>query len=271
VILLHGAEAATRSLAYRMHANVFLSRGMAVLLYDKRGAGASGGWSDSITYEELIEDALAGIRLLRSHPGIDPDRIGIVGASESGWLTPEIAERAGNVDFVINKVGPCGSWRETVEWEVYNGLLAEHVGDSTARHQAAIRRQIWDYYVAPSDSAREMLATTLQLWKGMPDSHLPDSLSVVGPGYIQRVSYDPTPFLERLNTPTMYVYGSDDVNIPTKRCVERLSELQEAGRPVSWHVFEHEGHELGGVGLRGYRFVDGYAKLLGDFAAAHVR
>lgn len=268
---MHGAEAATRSFAYRMQANVFLSRGMAVLLYDKRGAGGSGGARDSITYAQLVEDALAGIRLLRSHPGIDPDRIGIVGASESGWLTPEIAERAGNIAFVINKAGPCGSWRETVQWEVYNDLLAEHVSDSSARRQAAIRRQIWDYYIAPSDSERETLTATLRRWKGRPDSHLPESLSVVSAGYIQRVSYDPTPFLERINAPTLYMYGSDDVNVPTNRCVDRLAELRNAGRPVSWHVFEHEGHELGGVGVRGYRFAEGYATLLGDFAAAHVR
>ncbi len=47
VVLLHGAEAATRNFASRMHANIFLKRGIAVLLYDKRGAGKSGGDHDS--------------------------------------------------------------------------------------------------------------------------------------------------------------------------------------------------------------------------------
>jgi hypothetical protein len=60
------------------------------------------------------------------------------------------------------------------------------------------------------------------------------------------------------------------VNVPTAQCVERRTRLREAGKPVSFHVFEGEGHELGGVGLGGYRFVEGYAKLLGDFAERHV-
>jgi len=69
----------------------------------------------------------------------------------------------------------------------------------------------------------------------------------------------------------LYIYGSEDVNIPTAQCVKRLIDLRNAGKPVSFHVFEDEGHELGGVGIFGYQFVEGYSELLGDFAERHVR
>jgi pimeloyl-ACP methyl ester carboxylesterase len=271
VVLLHGAEPATRSLVYRMHANIFLERNMAVLLYDKRGAGESGGDHDAATYARLIDDALAAIRYLRQRPDIDPAKIGLVGASESGWLTPEIAERAGDLAFIINRVGPAVSWRETNAWEFYNDLLAEGVSETAAREQAEIIQRVWAYYITPNPDERAPLEAVLDRWAGRADSGLPVELSEVGESYILDIDYDPGPFLERIATPIFYVYGSEDLNVPTEQCVRRLIELQGAGLPVTFHVYEGEGHELGGVGITGYRFVDGYAELLGDFAERHTR
>lgn len=273
IILLHGSERATRKrFVYRMLANLFVDRGMAVLVYDKRGAGESGGNYEETTYAALVADAVAAVAMLRQRRDIDPARIGLLGASESGWLTPEIAERSGDIAFVINKVGPCQSWRETVAWEVYNELLADDVPEVSAREQAEIYRRIWAYYSSPTPSARPALEATLAQWAGRPESHLPDGLEDVSPSYVADISYDPTPYLERLTTPMFYLYGAEDVNVPTEACLVRLRELAAAGRPVSFHVFEGEGHELGGFSLRAmrYRFVEGYADLLGDFAEAHV-
>lgn len=271
VVLLHGAERATRSLAYRMHANIFLERGMAVLLYDKRGAGRSGGDHASATYADFIEDAVAAVALLRQRQEIDAARVGLVGASESGWLTPEITERAGDIAFVINKSGPSLSWRETVAWETYNEMLEDKVSESDARKQAGVLQRLWAYYIAPNPDERKALEAILAQWADRDASRLPGELRPVSAAYVQDISYDPAPFLERLTTPTLYVYGSEDVVVPTARCVARLTELRKASRPVSFRIFDGEGHELGGVGLRGYGFVEGYSELLGSFAERHTR
>lgn len=271
IILLHGAEAATRGFAYRMHANIFLDRGMAVLIYDKRGAGESGGDHESATFAQLIEDGLAAVRFLRARKEIDPLRLGLVGASQSGWITPEIAERAGDIAFIINKVGPCSSWRETVEWEVYHEIRKERgVTDESARQQAALYERIWAYHVSPSADERTALEAILDKWALRKDSHLPTELEPPRPARLEHMAYDPTPFLERGTPPILYVYGSEDVNVPTADCVERLTRLRREGKLVSFHVFEGAGHELGGVGLTGYNFVKGYADLLGDFAEKYV-
>lgn len=272
VVLLHGAERATRTLVYRMHANVFVERGFAALVYDKRGAGESGGDHEKTTYAELVEDAVQAVSLLRGRPGVDPRRVGLVGASESGWLTPEIAERSGDIAFVINKVGPALSWRETVAWEVQHDLVADGVSEASAREQAAVRRRLWDYYIAPTEEERAALEETLAAWAGQEDSRLPAAVGEVDPSVVATISYDPTPYLERLTVPMLYVYGEEDINVPTAACVERLEELAARGKPVTSHTYEGEGHELGGVGLfpPGYSFVDGYSKLIGDFAVQHA-
>lgn len=270
-VILHGAEAATRSQAYRMHANVLLARGWAVLLYDKRGAGESGGDHDEATYADLIEDALAAIAWLRRQSHIDTTRMGLIGTSESVWLTPEIAERAGGLEFVFNKSGSSLSWRETNAWEIYNELRAEGVDSELAWAQVDVFRALWAHHVSPTPTSGARVEALLATWAGRSDSRLPARLEPVPPSYAQDIAYNPAPFLQRLQTPMLYVFGSEDVNVPTAWCVTRLQTLKDAGYPVSFHVFDGEGHELGGVGVGGYEFVPGYARLLGDFAAHNFR
>ncbi len=268
VVLLHGAEPATRSMVYRLHANVFVKKGFAALLYDKRGAGRSGGDHEERTYGQLIEDAVAAVGFLRGRKEVDGTRIGLMGASESGWLTPEIAERSGGLAFVVNKVGPALSRRATSKWEAYHELRAEGVSEASAREQVEVLERLWEYYAAPTDDERNALDEMLAFRADGDDSGLPASVPDLEPHVLERLRYDPTPYLERTVTPMLYVYGSEDVNVPTAACVERLKDLASRGRPVSFHVYEGEGHELGGVGLipPGYSFVEGYAELIGDFA-----
>lgn len=271
VIMLHGAEQATRSFVYRKHANIFLERGFVVLLYDKRGAGASGGVHRA-TFDQLIEDAIAGIRLLESHPAIDPASIGIMSASESGWITPEIAARVGNLAFAVNKVGPAVSWQETVAWENYNELLQAGVSEDAARGEIELLKRVWTYQINRDPAYLQTLQHDLAVWQHRPDSLLPNAIDLPDDVRTRQLSYDPVPFLNNLRVPMLYIYGSDDVNIPTTRCVEQLRILRQAGSPVFFHVYEDAGHELGAVALTPpfYRFESGYEELIGAFALKHL-
>lgn len=273
IILLHGAERAERTrFVYPMLANLFLQRGIAVLVYDKRGVGESGGNFETSTFEQLIADAVAAIGLLRRRENIDPSRIGLFGASQSGWYTPEIAARAGGLAFIINKVGPAISWRDNVAWEVYNDFLADGVSAESAREQTEIVRRIWDYQLAPNEPERIALEKLLASWATREDSGLPIELELASPSKAAVMRYDPAPFLESLSVPTLYLYGSDDVNVPAAKNVARLQELESLGRPVFYHIYEGGDHELATIGLLPpwYRFLDGYAELIGDFALRHT-
>lgn len=274
VVLLHGAEKATRErIIYPVYANIFLQRGIAVLVYDKRGAGESGGSYEESTYADLVADAVAAVALLRQQPAIDPARIGLLGASESAWLTPEIAERSGGIAFVINKSGSPLSWRDTVAWEVYNDLMDDGVPESSAREQTSVQRRIWSYYIAPSPQEKTALEAVLASWAGRKHSQLPVTLAAeVSPSYVEDVSYDPMPFLERLDVPMLYLLGGDDINVPVDASVALLEELAAGGKPVSFQVFEDAGHELGGPSLSPpfYAPLEGVAERFAEFATTHT-
>ena len=273
IVMLHGAEPATRDrFIYPITGNLFLEQGLAVLSYDKRGAGQSGGNYETTTYEQLIQDAVAAISYLRTRPDIDPERIGIYGVSESGWLTPEIIERSGNIAFLINKVGSTLSVRETVSWEIYNDLQAEGVSDDSAREQAEIIMRIWAWQDSDDEQERIALQGTLDQWAQRDDSQLPRRLTGASEGDRADRRYDPGPFLERMTTPSLYVYGSEDINIPSAQSMQRIAELAAMDIPITGHVFDGEGHELGGPSPWPpfYAFADGYAELISEFAARQV-
>jgi pimeloyl-ACP methyl ester carboxylesterase len=50
-----------------------------------------------------------------------------------------------------------------------------------------------------------------------------------------RSGFDPAPALRKLTIPVFWIYGSDDRNVPTELCIERLSALK-AGHDFSWTV-----------------------------------
>ncbi len=81
--------------AYRRMAEGLARRGLAVLWYDKRGIGDSGGpalsWLDA---RPLAADAAAAVRLLASIPGIDTRRVTLVGHSQGGDLAFTAARRS---------------------------------------------------------------------------------------------------------------------------------------------------------------------------------
>ena len=80
---------------YREIALGLAGRGVAVLRYDKRGIGDSGGsplsWLDA---RPLAADAAAAVRAMAQLPGIDRTRVALIGHSQGGDLALEAARRA---------------------------------------------------------------------------------------------------------------------------------------------------------------------------------
>jgi len=50
--------------------------------------------------EDLANDAVAGVEFLKGHDWIDPNRIGIFGVSQGGWIAPLAASKSEYVALV---------------------------------------------------------------------------------------------------------------------------------------------------------------------------
>ena len=257
IVLLSGAEPAKRDgLIYRLFANVFVPRGFAVLSYDKRGCGESGGDVETTELPDLAADARAAVRYLRGRPDIRSGAIGLIGASQSGWFTPEVAGREGAA-FIINRSAPTLPWHETVLFEIENDLGADGVEGAAIAEILPLRRRLWEYYrraaadpelaLGPERDALEaVLAKARQAdWYEQFSLKLAPYDPQVYAAWAGTIFYDPGPWLERLDVPLLAVYGETDFNVPAERSAAVLRRLTaDPGRDFTVVVLPGIGHQL---------------------------
>jgi hypothetical protein len=91
IVFLHGSGPEARW-ASRFLATRFAERGVAALIYDKRGVGGSTGDWRAAGFDELAGDAAAAVAALRRHPGVLAQKVGIHGHSQGGILASLVAD-----------------------------------------------------------------------------------------------------------------------------------------------------------------------------------
>jgi pimeloyl-ACP methyl ester carboxylesterase len=129
VVFVHGAGPSVRGDGYHELGRHFARKGVAALIYDKRGCGAStGDWTRAGLYD-LAEDALACVRLLRGRPDIKPASVGLWGLSQGASIIPIAAGRSPDVAFLI-AVGGCLDFDEQMRY--FRANLFRQLGHAPA-------------------------------------------------------------------------------------------------------------------------------------------
>ncbi|WP_454198907.1 alpha/beta hydrolase family protein [Nocardia sp. Marseille-Q1738] len=137
VVFVHGDGPvdATHDTFYRPLWEAFARAGFASLSWNKPGiGGAPGNWLDQ-TMHDRADETLAAIAWAKQQPGIDPQRIGLWGASQAGWVMPEVAVRLPELRFVI-AVSPAVNWLRQGRYH----LLAQLDDATPAEVQAEVAR-----------------------------------------------------------------------------------------------------------------------------------
>ena len=209
IVLAHGSGRTTRD-QMRWMADPFLSMGVAVLTYDKRGVGRSTGTYVNVgtarsieVFGDLSDDALACVAVLKLRKDIDAKRIGLGGNSQAGWIIPLAASKSKDVAFLVITSGPAVTVGEEME---YSRLAGEDPGSVKGLSDAEIDRQMRQFK---------------------------------GPH-----GYDPVPVLEKLNTPSIWIEGDRDRSVPMVQTLATLDRLRRAGRPISVVTLPGAGHAL---------------------------
>ncbi len=85
----------------------YLTRhGIGVLRFDDRGIGESEGNFIEATSVNFAFDALAGIQYLQSHKNIYSNKIGLLGMSEGGMISPIAATFSDDIAFIVLLAAP---------------------------------------------------------------------------------------------------------------------------------------------------------------------
>jgi pimeloyl-ACP methyl ester carboxylesterase len=268
VVLLHGSERGSRDGApARRLRERLVPRGIAVLSFDKRGVGGSGGrYREMPDLHQAAGDGLAAVAYLITRREIDSTRIGVLGSSQGGWVGPLMAARSSRVAFVVSVSGPGVTPREQNRHHDAARLLEAGLDSGAVRDVDALRDVLVDYWegrrTADEAGARWRDARA-QPWFSavvdedplfsrigrLPEPPTPTQMPAEYFALLRHSRYDPVPTAERVRVPVLHVYGAADRHVPVEPSIQRLRPAYEraGNRDVSFVVIPHAGHGLQAV------------------------
>lgn len=233
VVYAHGSGPATRQGGF-FH-SVFLKHGIAVLAFDKRGAGESGGDWQKSSLNDLASDLLAGVEFLKTQPGIDPNRIGIYGISQAGWVASLAASRSPDIKFLCINCGSGVSVAENMVFERESVLLQAGLKGSELSAavdfyrtllQAASDGKPWEEIKALLEGGKtQPWAKHMSIVNAGPDNMWWNWLKLNG-------NVDPVALLKDVNCPVLWFLGDTDRNVPSQQSLPLL-QAALAGKPGS--------------------------------------
>lgn len=215
IVVVHGSGPQGREmLEYRSWGDYFARLGLATLVYDKRGVGASGGdYQRDSAFTALTGDALGAVQLLRDRAEVDPNRVGINGASQAGWIAYRAA-RDPRVAFLALLVPPSVSVAEQEIIRVRAQLRQEGYSEEAVAQAVAHTRLLL------------AVAGTGLGWSGLAEStaeiadepwaesvHRPDALEDLR-WWRDHAAVDPRPDLAALRVPLFAVFSAGDPIVP---------------------------------------------------------
>ncbi|TMF36113.1 MAG: hypothetical protein E6I27_14125 [Chloroflexi bacterium] len=127
-----------KRLAFGAMVAMFLEAGVAFMSYDKRGVGESQGTccpGDYGHFNLLAADAVGAANTVRVMPEIDSRHVGLLGASQAGWIVPLAAARSKSVAFTALADAPAVSQGEEL---LYSLLTGEEGGGGGVLSKQAI-------------------------------------------------------------------------------------------------------------------------------------
>lgn len=208
VVFVHGSGKQARNLDL---AKRFAQDGIAALVYDKRGAGKSGGvyeGEQSVSERNitlLADDASAALAILKNHPRLNKLPVGLSGISQAGWIVPLAAQKNDSTDFIVLWSAPvCKVSQE----DIYSKYTADVDSAVPPHYQEAL-----------------LARSTPYVW--------PDFLGK---------DTDPNESLAKLGIPGLWIFGERDGSIPVDLSIQRLKHQARQGGKYEYVLFSNLGH-----------------------------
>jgi pimeloyl-ACP methyl ester carboxylesterase len=243
MVFLHGSGAEGRW-ASRYLAHELARRGVASLIYDKRGVGRSTGDWRAAGFADLVGDAVAAVEALRSQVHVAPDRVGIYGHSQGGTIVPWVASEDRHVAFVVGAAAGGVSMAEMETFSVENSLnvgALESVDRELARQY--VRTLVATAYAGEPRSALDMAWEKVRgrAWAFAPPPETDPYWS-----FSRRIAtYDPVEYWRRVAVPALLLYGERDERVPPRRSAARIAEayLGAHGPRLDVIFYPEAGHD----------------------------
>jgi alpha-beta hydrolase superfamily lysophospholipase len=248
VVWIHGRGKSARG-GFRGFARILAQRGIASLIYDKRGVGASTGDHDKAGVYDFAGDTLAAVEFLATRGEIDRKQIGLHSNSAGGWAAAIAANRTKiPLAFIITNVGPAESVRDQQIHVAKYSMRLSGINFTAEEYAAAAEHMglIEDFaYTGKGwEALRASVSKAKQTrWSTFVD--LPESESYEDIIWVHLNQYDPGPDLKKIVVPFLAFYGGSDYVVPPEENVKKLEQYLTAAGNTDFKIVVLPGADHG--------------------------
>ena len=235
VVLVHGSGPQDRrgyASILQVFADALAAEGVIVLTFDKRGVGRSGGTAGEASFSRLGGDVRAALIHLRARPDVDPDRVGVAGSSQAGWVVAKAIEEGADPAGVF-LLGAAGAALTVPEQNLYNtdvrmqcaGLRHEDIDLALAQQRA-----FFSVLTDPSQAdTLDRLTAEGRQREALADWLFPASSEIdrqrAAWFTTLELGFDPLPVWAASASSATFVFAEHDDATPTDLAVQRLEGL----------------------------------------------
>lgn len=233
-------------------------RGIAVLRYDDRGTGKSGGDFGEADSRGFARDAGAAVRWLAARDEVDSGRIGLVGHSEGGLIAPLVSRRDDEVDFLVLLAGPALPGDELLHLQAEVLIRAGGASEETLRETHRTQERLFRAVLEEDDREvrrrriRRILtggadADSVEAGERATPADAADQgveaqvRQLSAPWFRFFLRHDPAPVLERVEVPVLALFGEKDLQVPADTNMAVMRRALETAPTGEYRIVELEG------------------------------
>ena len=220
IVVVHPASSGERTDPFYDHLRSELPRhGIAVLIFDRRGAGASEGDFKTADFEDLADDVIAGIEYLQTRPDIEKSKIGLHGTSQGAWIAPIAAARKLDIACLVAVSASGVSPAEQMNYGVAFHLEQQGFDQAVIAEVIRLRNQVNEYFrgrVSREEAAAELGRFEHETWYEQgylyASSELP--VDITQSKWHYEMDYEPLSIWKRVTQPTLFIFAEVDEWVP---------------------------------------------------------
>ncbi|MBM4159527.1 MAG: alpha/beta hydrolase [Ignavibacteria bacterium] len=283
---------------FKIIADHFTRNGIAVLRYDDRGVGGSGGSTMQSTTSDFADDVIAAVKYLQSRTDINPKQIGLCGHSEGGLVAPLASNRYEDIAYIILMSGPGVDGSQILLAQSELILRADSTSEPAIAEALELNKKIYAAIREGKDIGvyREEIRAALrkELDQMNPeqrksitdaDQYLKMRLEaqmrqVESPWFRFFVNYNPAPALTQVKCPILALFGELDLQVPAELNKEAMERALKNGstKDYTFKVFPKTNHLFLSATTGSPReyvslkkdFVQGFLETMSDWIAKRV-
>jgi uncharacterized protein len=223
VVVIHPASAGERSDPFYDHLKSELPmHGIAILIFDRRGSGASEGDFETADFEDLAGDVIAAVEYLQSRANIDRTKIGLHGTSQGGWIAPISAARKTDIAFLI-EVSACGvTPADQMNYGVEFHLQQDGFDQSVIKKAVELRNLVNEYFrghVSRAEVVAELSRHEHESWYEKTYLYSSEELpaDVTQSKWHYEMDYEPLSVWKKVRQPTLFLFAEVDEWVPIEQ------------------------------------------------------